>query len=130
MRLLASSLVAAILCGCASKPISEEQGALNICLYAEDQAGWTLLSNPPPIADSLRAAIIATSWRPVLKPDDHELWFSQADGRYLRCTNEFGGMYEDEGMPAICGTTTYTFTRAGESWNVETSPIVFCQKRR
>jgi hypothetical protein len=130
MRLLASVLVAAMACACASKPVSDEQRALNLCLYAEDQSGWTLLGTPPPIADLLRSAIVAAHWRPVLKPDDHEYWFSRADGRYLRCTNELGGMYEAEGMAAICGTTTYTLTRVGESWSVETSPIVFCQKRR
>ena len=128
MRLLASILVVPIVCGCASQPISDEQRALNICLYAEQQAGWNFLGAPPAIADVLRSAIVAANQRPFPEPSDREYWFSQADGRYLRCTNELGGAFEAEDMPAICGTMTHTFTRAGESWSVETSPLVMCHK--
>ena len=134
MRLLASALATAILCGCASKPaseaISDAQRALNVCLYAEDQAGWKFLPTAPEIADSLRSVIVASNQHPFPETEDHEMWFAQSDGRYLRCTNELGGAFEAEGMPAVCGAMTHAFRRIGESWSVESSPLVLCQRRR
>ena len=129
MRLPASVLVAVLSLGCASAPVSEEQRALNVCLRGDDQPGWKLLSAPPAIAQALRNSIVTSGQLPLPEPGDHEYWFLQSDGRYLRCTNTFGGWFESEGMPAVCGAFTYTFTRAGESWEVASSPLVMCNKR-
>src|SRR5688572_30397318 len=103
MRLLASVLIAVLSCGCASAPVSEEQRALNVCLWAEDQPGWKLLATPPTMAETLRAAIVASGQRPLPEPSDQEFWFLRSDGRYLRCTNGLGGSFESGGMPAVCG---------------------------
>ena len=129
MRLLASALVAVLFCGCASAPVSDEQRALNVCLWAEEQAGWQLLPTPPTNADTLRSAIVASNQRPFPEPGDREFWFSKSDGRYLRCTNNLGASFEAQGMPAVCGASTHTFTRAGEFWAVSSNPVVLCHRR-
>jgi hypothetical protein len=130
MRLLTSFLLAAISCGCASAPVSDEQRALNICLWSQDQVAWKSLSTAPAIADTLRAAIVASGQRPFPEPGEHEWWFAQSDGRYLRCTNRLGAMFEAEGMPAVCGASTHTFTPEGGSWSVGSGGLVHCNKRR
>jgi hypothetical protein len=130
MRLLSSLLLAALSCGCASAPMSDEQRALNICLWPQSQVGWSYLPTAPPIADTLRTAIVASGQRPIPEPGELEWWFARSDGSYLRCTNSFGAMFEDEGMPAVCGASTHTLTPAGESWSVEDGNLVFCNKRR
>jgi hypothetical protein len=130
MRLLANFLLAAILCGCASAPVSDEQRALNTCLWAQEQVGWKFLPMAPAIADTLRSAIVDSGQRPIPEPGEHEWWFAQSDGRYLRCTNRLGAMFEAEGMPAVCGASTHTFTPERESWSVEDGDLVLCNKRR
>jgi len=130
MRLLASFLVVALSCGCASTPVSDEQRALNVCMWANDQAGWQFLSTPPPNADALRSAIVASGQRPLPEPADYEFWFSRRDGRYLRCTNALGGSFEAGGMPSVCGAMTHTLTPAGEHWNVESGDLVLCHRSR
>jgi len=128
--LLASCLLAVLSYGCASTPVSEEQRALNICLWSQDQPGWRYLPEAPTIADALRSAIVSSGVRPLPEPGEYEWWFVHADGRYLRCTNRFAAMFEAEGMPAVCGSSTHTFTPAGESWSVEDGDLVLCNKRR
>ena len=130
MRLLASTLVIALSCGCASEPVSDEQRALNVCLWAVDQPGWKLLTTPPANADELRSAIVASGQTPRPEPRDYEYWFSQPDGRYLRCTNGLGRSFEAEGMPAVCGASTHTLTQVNGQWSVVSSPLILCQRRR
>ena len=130
MRLLACFLLAGLTCGCASAPVSDEQRALNICLWAKDQAGWKFLPTAPAIADTLRSATVASGQRPVSDPGEYEWWFAQSDGIFLRCTNRLGAMFEAEGMPAVCGASTHTFTPEGESWSVKDGDLVLCNKRR
>jgi hypothetical protein len=130
MRLLASVTLVTLSLGCATVPVTEEQRALNTCLWANDQAGWHFLLTPPPNADTLRSAIVASGQRPLPEPTDHELWFSQPDGRYLRCTNALGGAFESDGMPSVCGAMTHILKPAGELWEVEGGDIVLCHRRR
>jgi hypothetical protein len=130
MRLLASFLLAALSGGCASAPMSDEQRALNICLWTQDQMGWRFLPTAPAIAETLRSAIVASGQRPIPEPGEYEWWFAQSDGRYLRCTNRLGAMFEAEGMPTVCGSSTHTFTSEGESWSVESGELVLCNRRR
>src|SRR4051812_17783933 len=130
MRLLASFLLAALSCGCALTPVSDGQRALNMCLWTQDQAGWKYLPAAPTNADTLRSAIVASGQRPNPEPGEYEWWFAQSDGRYLRCTNRLGAMFEAAGMPAVCGSWTHTFKPAGDSWSVEGGNLVLCNKRR
>lgn len=124
-----SLVVAMLLCGCAGPPISEEQRALDSCLFPQHQSGWRLLDSAPPIADVLRAAIASSKDAAAPEPDDYELWFSHADGRFLRCVH-YGSASNDKGGLGICSSATQLLARSGDHWIVDGSWITTCHERR
>jgi hypothetical protein len=115
--------------GCATVPISEGQSALNTCFFAEDQAGWSFLQSPPPRADALRAAIVASGERPFPEPNDNEMWFLNSDGHYVRC-NYLGPAFHEKGTPAICAAMIHTLIPSADSWSVKGGPLMMCHKHR
>ena len=122
--LVASTLLCAELCGCATSRQAASSDTLSSCLVGDDQLGWVYIEQPPANADDLRAVMVASISvsRFDLKYAEH--WFSHTDGRLLRCTlhPQFGH--------GPCGASNYIFSKHDGSWKAEYGPTLLCIEKR